>query len=53
MPGILSSNDLLAELTATATQLTSDDIVERVRPTTATSTLRVVDILDAVHADRR
>ena len=44
---------LLAELTAAAHALTVDDLVEKVRPLTATRTLAVEDILSAVHADRR
>ena len=44
---------LLAELTATASQLTIEDLAEHVRPMSATSTFTVDDILDAVRADRR
>ena len=44
---------LLAELSAAATALTVDDFAAQIRPMTATSTLAVDDIVDAVHADRR
>jgi len=44
---------LLAELTAAAAALAVEDFAAHIRPMTATSTLAVEDIVDAVHADRR
>jgi hypothetical protein len=44
---------LLAELTASATQVSVDDIISHVRPVTATSVLEVAEIIDDVGADRR
>ena len=44
---------LLAELTSAAAGLTVDDIVNQVRPLTATSTIGAADIVRDIHADRR
>ncbi len=44
---------LLAELTLAAAGLTVDDIVEQVRPFTATSVIGAHSIVDDVHGDRR
>lgn len=44
---------LLSELTASATQVSVDDIINQVRPVAATSVLEVADIIDDVEADRR
>jgi plasmid stability protein len=44
---------LLAELTAAAGRMTVDELIDRVRPLTATTEIPVATILDAVDADRR
>ena len=44
---------LLAELTAAASRMTVDELIDRVRPLTAVTEIPVADILDAVDADRR
>jgi len=44
---------LLAELTSAASGLTVDDIVNQVRPLTATSAIGARSIIDDVQADRR
>jgi plasmid stability protein len=44
---------LLAELTSAAAGLTVDDIVDQVRPFTATTTISAHRIVDDAHADRR
>jgi plasmid stability protein len=44
---------LRAELITSATQLTVDELIEQVRPLTATSPVAAADILDALDADRR
>jgi len=44
---------LLAELTASATRVSVDDIIFQVRRVTATSVLEVADIIEDVGADRR
>ena len=44
---------LLAELTDAASRMTVDELIDRVRPLTATTEIPVADIVDSVNADRR
>jgi plasmid stability protein len=44
---------LRAELISSANELTVDELIEQVRPLTATSPVSAAEILDALDADRR